>query len=305
MEYKDYYLVMGLDKQASQDEIKRAYRKLSRKFHPDVSKEENAEDRFKEVVEAYEVLKDPEKRIAYDQLGVNYERGQEFQPPPNWDAGFEFSGHQSAGDSAAFSDFFESLFGRENRGGFHPASEDHHAKILINLEDAFHGCTRAITLQSPEIDAQGQVKVRNRTLKVKIPAGVRQGQQIRLAGQGQSALGKGNVAGDLYLEIEFKPHALYKLEGNDLAIEVPLTPWEAALGGKVKIPTPQGTVDLAIPAGVTSGKRLRLKGRGIPPGDLYAVLRIALPAADNDRAKAIYRNMEKELNFNPREKLGV
>ena len=318
MEYKDYYKIMGVKKDATQDEIKRAYRKLARRYHPDVSKEPDAEKKFKEVGEAYEVLKDPEKRAAYDQLGANWKEGQEFRPPPDWDAGFEFrGGGYTPGDASAFSDFFESLFGRGFGGGFSGArgggaqfraqGEDHHAKVLIDLEDAFHGATRTITLHAPELDAQGHVTTHERTLNVHIPKGVKQGQQIRLAGQGSPGFGGGS-AGDLYLEVEFKPHAFYRVEGRDLYLDLPVAPWEAALGAQVKAPTPGGIIDLKIPPGSSSGRKLRLKGRGIPgksPGDLYAVLRIALPPGNSERAKAFYRRMEQELAFNPRAGLGV
>lgn len=314
MEYKDYYKIMGIKRDATQDEIKRAYRKLARKYHPDVSKETDAELHFKEVGEAYEVLKDPEKRAAYDQLGANWKAGQEFRPPPDWNAGFEFRGGGfTGGDASAFSDFFESLFGRGFGGArttgahFHARGEDHRAKVLIDLKDAFSGATRTIVLQSPELDAQGHLSSRERTLNVHIPKGVKQGQQIRLVGQGSPGVG-GAAAGDLYLEIEFKTHPHYRIEGRNLYLELPLAPWEAALGAKVKVPTPEGTLDLKIPAGSTSGRRLRLKGRGIPgtpPGNIYVVLRIALPPADSEQAKEIYRTMERKLAFNPRAKLGV
>ncbi len=314
MEFKDYYKIMGVKRDATQDEIKRAYRKLARKYHPDVSKEADAETRFKEVGEAYEVLKDPEKRAAYDQLGANWKAGQEFHPPPDWNAGFEFSGGGfTGGDASAFSDFFETLFGREFAGGgrrssaYHAKGEDHHARILIDLEDAYHGANRTITLQVPELDAHGRVHTRQRTLKVHIPKGVKQGQRIRLAGQGAPGMGKG-PAGDLYLEVAFKPHPYYRIEGRDLYIDLPLAPWEAALGAKVKVPTPGGVVDLKIPPNSKPGRKLRLKGRGIPnkpAGDLYVVLQIALPPADSEQAKALYRKMEQEMAFNPRAKLGV
>ncbi len=314
MEFKDYYKVMGVKRDATQDEIKRAYRKLARKFHPDVSKEADAEARFKEVGEAYEVLRDPEKRAAYDQLGSNWKAGQEFHPPPDWDAGFEFSGGGfTGGDAASFSDFFESLFGRDFTGSgrkgpaYQARGEDHHARILIDLEDAYHGANRTITLQIPEVDAQGRVHTRKRNLRVHIPKGVKQGQRIRLAGQGAPGMGKG-PAGDLYLEVAFKKHPFYRVEGRDLYIHLPLAPWEAALGAKVKVPTPGGMVDLKIPPDSASGRKLRLKGRGIPNrpnGDLYVVLQIVLPPADSEQAKALYRKMEQELAFNPRAKLGV
>lgn len=321
MEFKDYYQLMGVDKNATQSEIKKAYRKLARKYHPDVSKEADAEARFKEIGEAYEVLKDPEKRAAYDQLGANWKSGQDFQPPPDWDAGFEFSGGGfTGGDASSYSDFFETLFGQQFRTsgqqygggrGYSMQGEDHHAKVLIDLEDAFNGATRSITLQTPQVDEAGHVVTKERTLKVRIPKGVYQGQQIRLAGQGAPGVG-GGKQGDLYLEVEFRPHKYYRAEGKDIHLDLPVAPWEAALGTKVKVPTPAGAVDLKIPENSVSekvsGKKMRLKGRGIPgkpPGDLYIVLNISLPPADSDKAKEIYRTMEKELAFNPRADLGV
>ncbi len=316
MDFKDYYRIMGVERTASQDEIKRAYRKLARKYHPDVSKEADAETRFKEVGEAYEVLKDPEKRAAYDQLGADWKAGQDFNPPPGWDTGFEFSGGGFTGDDAsAYSDFFASLFGHDFRSaqtgrrhaGFGARGEDHHARVQIDLEDAYHGATRSITLQHPELDSSGHVSSRQRTLNVKIPRGVKQGQRIRLTGQGAPGLGAGQ-AGDLYLEIDFKPHGMYRVDGHDVYLDLPVTPWEAALGAAIEVPTPDGPVDLKIPKATRSGQKLRLKARGIPgkpPGDLYVVPQITLPPADTDAAKALYRKMEQELAYNPRSKLGV
>jgi len=315
MKFRDYYDIMGLKRDATQDDIKRAYRKLARKYHPDVSKEADAEQKFKEVGEAYEVLKDPEKRAAYDQFGSDWKAGQDFNPPPNWDAGFEFSGGGFTGGNASdYSDFFEQLFGGgfgraggAHRGGFHARGEDHHAKVLIDLEDAFHGVTRSISLRVPAMDTQGRVTTREHSLNVKIPKGIKQGQQIRLAGQGAPGMGQGG-AGDLYLQVEFKPHAFYRVDGADLYLDLPVAPWEAALGAQVKVPTPAGKVDLKIPAGSASGKKLRLKGRGIPAktaGDLYVVLQIVVPAADNEQARQLYRDMEQQLAFNPRARLGV
>lgn len=316
MEYKNYYDIMGVARDASQDEIKRAYRKLARKHHPDVSKEADAEERFKEVGEAYAVLKDPEKRAAYDQLGRDWKAGQDFRPPPNWDAGFEFSGGDfAAGSGSAYSDFFESLFGQgfgseradRRRGGFHARGEDHHAKVLIDLEDAYDGATRSITLGTPTVDSGGHVTTKQRTLNVKIPRGVKQGQRIRLAGEGSPGMGDGQ-AGDLYLELEFKPHNLYRVEGRDVYLDLPVTPWEAALGATVKAPTPSGLVDLKIPAGTTAARKLRLQKRGIPgepPGDLYVAVTISLPPADSDAARRLYRKMEQELAYNPRSRMGV
>lgn len=314
MEFKDYYKIMGVARDATQDEIKRTYRKLARKYHPDVSKEPDAEARFKELGEAYEVLKDAEKRAAYDQLGANYKGGQEFRPPPGWNTGFEFSGGgPSGGDGGDYSDFFASLFGRDFRAGGaghaprHAKGEDHHARVLIDLEDTYHGATRTITLRIPAVDAQGHVTTRDRVLNVTIPKGIREGQHIRLSGQGSPGAGEGK-AGDLYLEIEFRPHPLYRVDGRDLYLDLPVTPWEAALGATVKVPTLGGIVELKIPEGSVSGRKMRLKGRGIPnnpPGDFYVILSIALPPADTEAAKDLYRKMAHELNFNPRAKLGV
>ncbi len=308
MEYKDYYKVMGVERDATQDEIKRAYRKLARKYHPDVSKETDAEQKFKELGEANEVLKDPEKRAAYDQLGSNWNAQQDFRPPPDWGTGAEFRGAPQGGGAAdGFSDFFESLFGQA-RGpasggrGFHMQGEDHHAKILIDLEDSFHGASRSISLQMPEVTPDGHVVNRKRTLKVSIPKGVRQGQQIRLGGQGAKGQGGGS-AGDLYLEVEFNPHRFYHVEGADVYLDVPLAPWEAALGASVKVPTPSGAIDLKVPANSQAGKKLRLKGRGIPaktPGDLYVVLQIVLPSSDDEKARNIYERMRDEVDFSPR-----
>jgi curved DNA-binding protein len=311
MDYKDYYKTMGVDRKATQDEIKRAYRKLARKFHPDVSKEKDAELRFKELGEANEVLKDPEKRAQYDQLGTNWNAQQGFQPPPDWGSGFESRGAPPGGGDADFSDFFESLFGqgRSPGGGrgFHMHGEDHHARILIDLEDSFNGASRSISLQMPEVTGDGHVGTRTRTLKVSIPKGIRQGQQIRLTGQGATGQGSGK-AGDLYLEVEFRPHRHYRVEGGDVYLDLPVAPWEAALGASIKVPTPMGQVGLKIPPDSKAGKKLRLKGRGIPaktPGDLYVVLQIVLPPADDDKAKELYKRMQEELNFNPRETMEV
>jgi len=315
VEFKDYYQIMGVKRDATQDEIKRAYRRLARKYHPDVSKERDAEARFKEVGEAYEVLKDPEKRSAYDQLGANWKAGQDFRPPPDWDAGFEFHGGGfTEADASQFSDFFESLFGRgftgggpRSHGGFHARGEDAHAKVLIDLEDAYQGATRTLTLQHTELGADGRPQVKQRTLNARIPRGVRQGQLIRLAGQGGAGIGQGK-SGDLYLEVEFRSHPFYHVEGRDVFLNLPVAPWEAALGATVKAPTPTATVDLKIPAGSAAGRKLRLKGRGIPgatPGDFYVVLQIALPPAETGSAQAAYRDMEKALHFNPRARMGV
>jgi curved DNA-binding protein len=319
MEYKDYYKILGVKKDAPQDEIKRAYRKLSRKYHPDVSKEKDAEKHFKEVGEAYEVLKDPEKRAAYDQFGSGWRPGQDFRPPPDWQQGFSFGGGGfSEGGVGGFSDFFETLFGGrhgsarssgQGRPGFQRRGEDVHACINIDLEDSFLGATRTLTLSVPVVaaDGRGRARARERTLQVKIPKGITEGQQIRLQGQGGPPLGDGKP-GDLYLDIAFRPHPHYRVDGKDLYLNLPIAPWEAALGAKIKVPTPAGVVDLQIPAGSNSGKTLRLKGRGLPGGqngDFYVLLQIVLPPAEGKKVQEIYRKMERELSFNPRPALGV
>ena len=313
MKFKDYYEALGVERGATQDEIKQAYRKQARKYHPDVSKLPDAEAHFKEINEANEVLRDPEKRAAYDQMGTNYRAGQDFQPPPGWDAGFEFRGHgDEAGADVDFdpSDFFEALFGRHARaaGGRARASrqaggEDHHAKVLIDLEDAYRGARRSIALRVPTVDAQGHVTLEERHLDVNIPKGIRAGQHLRLAGQGGPGFG-GGPAGDLFLEIEFNPHPRFRVDGRDVYLDLALAPWEAALGATVEVPTPDGSLQLSVPPGSGAGRKLRLKGKGIPgqpPGDLYAVLTIALPPADSPRAREAYAAMAKAFDgFNPR-----
>ena len=323
MDYKDYYSIMGVARDASQDDIKRAYRKLARKYHPDVSKEPGAEEKFKTLQEANEVLKDPEKRAAYDQLGARWKQGQDFRPPPDWGKDFEHSGNFShagapGGGEADYSDFFSSLFGaRSPFGGAHSAGpraghsaswQDHFAKIEITLEDAYRGGAHTIELKSPELQADGHVLVKPRTLRVNIPAGVIEGQQIRLAGQGSGGI-EGGRAGDLYLEVALKPHPFYHVSGRDLSLTLPIAPWEAALGAIVPVPTLGGEVDMRIPAGAKAGQKLRLKARGLPgagtaaAGDQFLVLKIVLPPSDSPRARELYEQMQKDLNFDPRAEL--
>ena len=318
MEFKDYYKLMGLERSATADDIKKAYRKLARKYHPDVSKEPQAELRFKEMQEAYEVLKDPEKRAAYDQLGADWKAGQDFRPPPGWNAGAEGRGRGfSDREAAEHSDFFESLFRRGFGAGptrtdesqqFHAHGEDSHARIQIDLEEAYNGASRSVTLRMPEIDAQGHMTAREHKIDFVIPKGVRGGQHIRLAGQGGRGIGQGSP-GDLYLEVEFRPHAHYRVDQRDVYLNLPVAPWEATLGAQMEVPTPGGLVELTIPAGSAGGRKLRLKGRGIPgstPGDFYFVLQITLPPADNDQTRAFYAGMMEQFKaFKPRAKLGA
>ncbi len=315
MEFKDYYQILGLERGASQDDIKKAYRRLARRYHPDVSEEADAETRFKEVGEAYEVLKDPEKRAAYDQFGKDWKAGQEFKPPPGWDAGFEYTG---VGPGASgFSDFFETLFGGSRMGGFSTGGrgfggarpglrgEDHHARVMVSLEDAYAGGSRTLSLRSPGIDGDGRVSTRTRSIRVSIPKGVRPGQRIRLAGQGSSGSG-GAPAGDLYLEIDFEPHPLYSVEDGNILLTLPVTPWEAALGASVDVPTLGGPVTLKIPPGSQSGGRLRLRGRGLPgdpPGDQLVTVSIETPPADSEEKRQFYERMRDRMPFDPRARL--
>lgn len=308
MQYKDYYQILGVPRTASAEAIKKAYRRLARKYHPDVSKEANAEERFKELSEAYEVLRDSDKRSAYDQLGANWKAGQEFRPPPDWQQHHEFRGGGGFG-GGAFSDFFESLFGDlgigGRRRGFQQAGEDQHARIEITLEEAYHGVTRTVQMQIPEVDAAGRGVTRRKSLNVRIPSGVGNGQKIRLTGQGAPGTG-GGASGDLYLEVQLLPHPLYQVEDKNVILTLPLAPWEAALGAQIQTPTLGGKVSLNIPANSQSGQKLRLRGRGLPgspPGDQYVVLQIVNPPADSVAARELFRRMAGELDFNPRARL--
>lgn len=307
MDFKDYYQTLGVARDASADDIKKAFRKLARKYHPDVSKEPGAEARMKEINEANAVLSDPEKRALYDQMGSGHQQGQPFQPQPGWDSNFEFSG----ADAADSSDFFASLFGRaggaRRSGAYRMRGEDHHAKVDIDLQDAYRGARRTISLRRPRVNEHGQVVLDDHTLEVHIPKGVKEGQHIRLSGQGAPGEG-GAPAGDLYLEIRFTPDARYRIDGRDVHETVPVTPWEAALGGPIEVPTPSGPVTLTVPAGSQTGRKLRLKSRGIPgdpPGDLYVVLEVVLPPADNDTARRLYETMARDLHFDPRRTAGA
>ena len=323
MEYKDYYQALGVPKTASADEIKKAYRKLVRKYHPDVSKEADADKKTKELNEAYGVLGDAEKRAAYDALGNNgqYRAGQEFRPPPDWG---NMGGMGRAPGGAGFdSDFFADLFanigggrGRAGRGRpMQQRGEDSHAALEIDLADAYHGASRTVSIRLQEEDAHGRTVTRERTLDVNIPQGITAGQQLRLSGQGHPGSG-GGPAGDLYLEIRFRANPRYRIEGRDVYETVPVAPWEAALGAEIDVPTPSGRVTVTVPPKSQGGRKLRLKGRGIPPsraqaqsgaqgGDLYLMLELVLPPADTERARQLYETMARELNFNPRAGMGV
>lgn len=310
MEYRDYYEILGINRDATQDAIKQAYRRLARKYHPDVSKEADAEKKFKDLGEAYEVLKDPEKRAAYDKFGKNWQNGQDFEPPPNWDAGFEFKGAgYTGGSDHDYSDFFESLFGRtgysdgSRRRTFRMKGEDQHAKIVIRLADAYHGSRQNITLTRATVDENSRITTRPHNLQVSIPKGIIEGQRIRLEGQGMPGMG-GAPAGDLYLEIAFAEDPLFHADRRDIHMELPITPWEAALGATITVPTLGGKVQLQIPAGSQGGKKLRLKDRGLSTatkkGDQIVTLRIVVPEAKTQEQKEWYRKMAEIMPVNPR-----
>src|SRR6202048_3426206 len=283
MQYKDYYEILGVTRGADADEVKRAYRKLARKYHPDVSKEKNAEAKFKEVQEAYEVLRDPDKRTSYDQLGRNFRSGQQFRPPPDWAQKFGQTGGQRFTDLNGFSDFFSSLFGGSGVGG---AGESDAGYLDVTVEEAYAGTKRRVTLSE---------NGRQRQVDVQIPAGVTEGQSLRIPG----------VAGraSLVFRIRFRAHHLYEVTLKDVQIELPLAPWEAALGAKVAVPTLGGTVELTVPPGAQSGQKLRLRGRGLPGspnGDQIVTIKLVTPAAGSSQAKAAYERMKKEFNLDTR-----
>jgi len=318
VQFKDYYQVLGVPRDATTEQIKKAFRKLARKYHPDVSKEPDAAGRMSEINEANAVLSDAERRAAYDAVAQGRRQGESFTPPPDWDAGFEFSGAGPEGmDAGAFSDFFAELFGRMGTGarrqaragdrsgghaqpgaGYAMPGEDHHAKIVLDLEDAFRGATRQITLRSPQVDARGHVTLEQRTLDVRIPAGIKPGQMIRLAGQGSPGVG-GAPSGDLFLEVHFKPHPRFRVAGANLVADLPVAPWEAALGAVVPVELPDGsTLKVRVPAGAQSGQTLGVRGKGLPaptPGDLDLVVRVVLPSAYDPRARKLYEQMAAEL----------
>lgn len=325
MEYKDYYKILGVDKKASKEDISRAYKKLARKYHPDLNPDDKAaEDKFKEVTEAYEVLKDEEKRRLYDQLGPNWQHGQDFRPPPGYEnmnfGGFGGGGGASSFDASGFSDFFETIFGGTGgmggasfrgggmggdpfgRGGFSSRprrGSDAEATLDLSLEEAYHGGSKAITLTEQEPGGPPRTK----TLNVNIPAGVKDGARIRLAGQGNPGM-SGGPAGDLFLKVRIQPHPRYYLDGANIITDLPITPWEAALGANVRVPTLDGEVEMKIPAGVDSGRKMRIRGRGLgqgaSKGDELVRIVIKSPKELSEQERELWEKLAEASSFAPR-----
>lgn len=348
MKFQDYYKTLGLARTASQEDIQKAYRKLARKYHPDVNKSQAAEEKFKAINEAHAVLKDPEKRSKYDTLGPNWQAGQDFRPPPGWGnfssqagwpgggrttfhfrsgsggpsgptgpGGFDFGGFGPSG----FSDFFDTLFGQHfdagtrrgpqegrqtrrsaQKGGPAVRGQDHEVDITIPLEEAYRGTSKTLTLQKTE-GGEGVGKAKR--YDVKIPPGVTEGVRIRLAGQGGAGTGLGEN-GDVFLRVHIAPHERFTLQGRDLSVEVPVAPWEAALGTKVEIPILDGRIKLTIPPGTQAGQKFRSRGKGLPqkggePGDLYTIVRIDIPKTLTPREKALFEELQHVSAFQPRE----
>ena len=299
MDYKDYYKTLGVERDASADDIKKAYRKLVRKYHPDVSKVKDADKRTKEINEAYAVLGEPEKRAAYDAPGSGAHAGQPVERPPEWGARYEFG---NGGSDDFFSDLFAHVGKRSRASGFAARGQDLRATLTIDLIEAYRGATRTVSFGVPQRVAHGRMAMQECTVDVRIPAGVAHGQLLRVAGHGHPGVG-GAPPGDLVLEIRLRPDARYRVEGRNVTGSVAVAPWEAALGAHIDVPTPTGTVQVSVPAGSQTGRKLRLKGKGLPgepAGDLYLVLEVVLPPATRARARELYQAMASELAFNPR-----
>jgi curved DNA-binding protein len=312
MKYKDYYAILGVKRDATADQIKTSYRKLARKYHPDVSKEKDAEEKFKEVSEAYEALKDPEKRAAYDELGT-HRPGQDFRPPPDWERHFGQGAGAGMGgmhfEDIDLSDLFAGLAGRAGRGAGPRADRpipgsDYEAVVRLSFEQAFHGTEVDLELSALEWDPDGNVRRVPHRIRTRIPRGVTNGEKLRVPGKGGKGV-NGGPDGDLYLDIEVADHPLYRVSGNDLYIDLPLAPWEAVLGTSIELPTPAGAVTLKVPPGTRAGQQLRLSGRGMArgsgaPGHLHALVRIEVPSVVEDAQKDLYRKLAEASNFDPR-----
>ena len=308
MNFKDYYKILGVERNAGADDVKQAYRRLARKYHPDVSKESNAKEKFQEVNEAYEVLKDKEKRAAYDQLG-QYRSGESFHPPPDWEAQYWRGASNADFTHMDFADLFEQIFGGSagftHKGARGFKGQDVEATVEISLEQAFQGTEMTLQIQLPELTSQGYIMKSPKAVKVRIPKGAIDGQKLRVRGKGGPGINEGGN-GDLYLYIKIKPHNLFKLKRYDLYLDLPVTPWEAALGADVDVPTINSKVKLKIKPGTKSGQRLRIPDKGLSRpeggfGDFYAVIRIANPDTLSEKEQALYQQLQSTSSFNPRE----
>ncbi|MBI2320157.1 MAG: DnaJ domain-containing protein [Betaproteobacteria bacterium] len=315
MKYKDYYAVLGVSRSATEADIKKAYRRLAKKYHPDVSKEADAEEKFKVVSEAYETISNPEKRAAYDQLG-SFRSGQEFRPPPDWQTRFGFGrGFDEGLDLGGldFGDLFANLTGRsgarrrgaQGRGGFAMAGEDYEVTAHVSLDDAYRGTEVNLDLSTPDPRSGGRTQ---KSVRVRIPKGVTDGQRLRVPGKGGPGM-NGGPAGDLYLNIALRPHRLFRVDDHDLHLDVPLAPWEAVLGARIEVPTLEGRVVLTVKPGSKAGQKLRVAGHGLPrpqggQGDLYCVLSIVTPSMPSEREKTLYRELAETSRFNPRGQFG-
>jgi curved DNA-binding protein len=303
MKYKDYYASLGLERGASEEAVKKAYRRLARKYHPDVSKEADAEEKFKEVAEAYQTLKDPEKRAAYDQLG-SHPAGQEFQPPPSWQQ--QHGEAPFSSDDLDLSDLFAHLSGAAGNRGARMAmpGHDYEVAVAITIEEAFQGTQIDLNLNMQEYDERGQLRRVPQAFKARIPKGATDAQRLRLPGKGGKGL-NGGRNGDLYLNISLRPHAFYRANGHDLYLDLPLAPWEAVLGTSVEVPTPAGAVRLKVPATTQAGRHLRLPQRGLPKpkggqGDLYAIVQIVVPSVVAEPERELYQKLADGSSFDPR-----
>ncbi|WP_397473407.1 DnaJ C-terminal domain-containing protein [Pusillimonas sp.] len=311
MKYVDYYKVLGVGRDASQDEIKKAYRKLAHQYHPDVSKEPDADHKFKEVAEAYATLKDPEKRAAYDALG-RHPQGEDFVPPHQWQQHFheesaDFSDVDLADLMAAFAAAQQAE--QQARARRPLNGQDFETALPVTLEQVYDGAETDLTISLPDYDAQGMPRRSLKTYRIRVPKGASDGQRLRLPNKGGPGF-NGGRAGDLYVTMQFQPHPLYRVSERDLYIDLPLSPWEAALGATVEVPTPGGTVEMKIPEGTVAGRKLRLSGRGLPDasgkhGDLYAIIKIDVPAKPSARERELLQQLAAESSFNPRSYLGA
>jgi curved DNA-binding protein len=337
VKYQDYYEVLGVSRSATQDEIQKAYRKLARKYHPDINKSRDAEEQFKSIGEAYEVLKDPDKRKRYDMLGENWKAGQDFTPPPGWQffrgstsrSGFGGNGFgafdfgdfgQSGFGKSGFSDFFDMLFGglgdlwgeeQGQSGRWSQRGQDQEAEITISLEDAYFGAKKTITTETSEMGVDGAVRRSVKNIEVTIPKGITDGKRLRLPGKGSAGAGSGQ-SGDLYLRIRIAPHSMFRVKGQDIEVDFPVAPWEAALGAKLEVPTLDGPVAITLPAGIQSGQKMRLRGKGLPAkassakngkhGDLYAIVKIVVPKKLDPGERRLFEELARTSPFQPRKR---